>query len=97
MKEAGSAIDVIVALPATLFVATYGRLVPVSSVQVVPLVEAYTRSEPTLLPVELKTVAASKVSVPAFTPVKFMKKSAPVEALLSEVPVPRNVMSPAER
>ena len=65
---------------------------PVSSVQVVALVEQYIFRLPALLPVLLNTVAASKLIVTALRLVKFRFRSNATDEVLSVVPVDKSWM-----
>jgi hypothetical protein len=59
----------------------------VISVKLTLSMEAYTRNEPFLLPVELLIDAQSNFNTPAFNPEKFKERSTAADVLLSVVPV----------
>ena len=65
-----------------------------SSVNVVPSVLVYTRSELFRFPVLLFTSAQSKLIVPATLPVKSRKRSIAQELVLSVEPVERRTIFP---
>ena len=85
LNATGNAALVMLPEAATLFVKLVTNAA-VTSVKTVPLVLAYTFKDPFLLPVALKTVAQSKLRVPALTPVKSKNKSKAADEVLSVVP-----------